>query len=166
VPVTGSVTLDDDGAGNVALTEVSLAHVPYQVGLPPFISVVLTRSSITLGSGPAAGTGSTLSSVVFGSSAFANSGTIQCTSGIVACADLLQIPDGTFNLPPPGNLNLGTWTFDGLGGLSASFPYVVLAGASAAETLFLVGSTTPIPEPGTGLLSIAGLIAMSRVRRR
>ncbi|HKA14102.1 MAG TPA: hypothetical protein VKH41_03720 [Myxococcota bacterium] len=166
VPVTGSVTLDDDAAGHVALTQVSLAHDPYQVGLPPFVSIVLDRDSIALAAGSAAGAGSTLSSVVFGSASLAHVGTITCTSGIVTCTQLLGIPDGTFRLPSPVTVDLGTWTFDGLGGLSASFVYTMLSGANpATETLTLVGSTTPVPEAGTGLLVAAGLAGVSLLRR-
>src|SRR5262245_4661168 len=36
VAVTGSLTLNDDGVGNVTLTDLSLSHVAYEVGLPPF----------------------------------------------------------------------------------------------------------------------------------
>ncbi|MGH7336443.1 MAG: hypothetical protein ACREI7_02585, partial [Myxococcota bacterium] len=41
VPITGSVTLDDDGTGSVALTDMSLAHAAYEVGLPPLVSIML-----------------------------------------------------------------------------------------------------------------------------
>jgi hypothetical protein len=169
VPVTGSVTLDDNGAGGVSLTSVNLAHDPYQVALPAFVSVILDRDSITLASGSVAGTGSTLTSVLFGATSLANVGTISCVSGIVTCASLLGIPglpDGTYPLPSPVAVNLGTWTFDGLGGLSASFVYTALSGANpSTETLFLFGSTTPVPEPATGLLVAAGSIALAQRRR-
>jgi hypothetical protein len=166
VPVTGSVTLDDDGSGNVTLTGVSLAHDPYQVGLPAFVSIVLDRDSITLGAGIVVGTGSTLGSALLGPTSLAHVGTISCGSGILTCASVLGIPDGTFPLPSPVGVNLGTWTFDGLGGLSASFIYTTLSGASAAtETLYLFGSATPIPEPGTSLLVAAGLIGLWLRRR-
>jgi len=162
VPVTGSVTLDDDGAGHVALTQVSLAHDPYQVGLPPFVSIVLDRDSISLGAGSVAGTGSTQSSAVFGSTSLAHVGTIRCTSGSVTCAMLLGIPDGTYSLPSPVAVDLGTWTFDALGGLSASFVYTTLSGANpATETMNLVGTTTPVPEMGTGLLLAVGLAGLA-----
>jgi hypothetical protein len=166
VPVTGSVTLDDDGAGHVSLTQVSLAHDPYQVGLPPFVSLVLDRDSISLASGSVAGTGSTLSSIVFGSTSLQHVGTISCASGILLCTDVLGIPDGTFPLPSPVGVALGTWTFDGAGGFSASFVYTMLSGANpATETMFLVGS---VPEPATGALATAGLaiLAMKRRARR
>ena len=165
VPVTGSVTLDDDGSGNVALTDVSLAHEPYQIGLAGFVSIVLDRDSISLGAGSVAGTGSTQSSVVLGPTTLAHVGTITCGSGILTCGSVLGIPDGTFPLPSVA-VDLGTWTFDGLGGLSTSIVYTMRGGAiSATETLFLFGSTTPIPEPGTCLLVAAGLIGFSLRRR-
>lgn len=166
VPVTGSVTLDDDGAGNVALIDVSLAHDAYQVGLVGFVSIVLDRDSIALAAGSVSGTGSTLTSAVFGSTTLAHVGTITCTSGAVTCASVLGIPDGTYPLPGPVSVSLGTWTFDGLGGLSASFVYTVFSGANpATETLFLAGAAAPIPEPTTSLLVAAGLVGLSRRRR-
>jgi hypothetical protein len=165
VPVTGSVTLDDDGAGNVALTDMNLAHDAYDSGPPGFTSIVLDRDSITLGAGSVAGTGSTLESVAFGPTALAHAGTITCTSAPYPCASLLGVPDGTYPLPSPVAVDLGTWTFDGLGGLSASFVYTMLSGG-ATETLHLVGSDAAIPEPGTGLLVIAGLLGLAGWRRR
>ena len=167
VPVTGSITLDDDGAGNVALTNVSLAHGPYQVALPGFISIVLDRDSIALAAGSVTGTGSTQTSAVFGSTTLAHVGTISCTSEAVTCTSVLGIPDGTYPLPGPASVTLGTWTFDGLGGFSASFVYTVLGGANpSTETLHLVGSAAVIPEPGTGLLVAAGRAAVARRRAR
>jgi hypothetical protein len=163
VPVTGSVTVDDDGAGNVTLTGMSLAHVSYQIGLPSFISIILTRSSISLGAGSVAGTGSTQTSAVFGPTSLANVGTVSCTSGTLTCTTTLGIPDGTFPLPSPVAVNLGTWLFDGLGGLTASFVYLERSGAT--ETLMLAGTTTPVPEPAPALLLAAGLIGLRRYAR-
>ena len=61
VAVTGNLTLDDDGLGNVTLTQVNLAHPSYQVGPGlPVLSVIITRNAITLGAGSVAGTGSTI----------------------------------------------------------------------------------------------------------
>jgi hypothetical protein len=73
-PVTGSVTLDDDGLGNVSLTDMSLSHAPYQVGLAGFLSVVIARPSITLDADPVAGTGSLVTSVVFGATTLTEPG--------------------------------------------------------------------------------------------
>ena len=166
VPVTGTVTLDDNGAGGVSLTGMSLAHDPYQVALPSFISIVLDRDSIMLNSGSVAGTGSTLSSVVFGATTLKNTGTVSCISAILTCPSVLGVPDGTYPLPSPVAVNLGTWVFDGIGGLSASFVYTQLTGANpATETLFLVGSTAAVPETSTGGLVAIGLLGFA-VRRR
>jgi hypothetical protein len=163
----GSITLDDDGAGHVALTNVSLAHDPYQVALPGFVSIVLDRDSIALAAGSVSGTGSTLTSAVFGSTTLAHVATITCASEAVTCTSVLNIPDGTYPLPGPVTVNLGTWTFDGLGGFSASFVYTVLGGANpSTETLHLVGSAAAIPEPATGLLLAVGLAAVARRRAR
>lgn len=166
VPLTGSVTLDDGGSGNVALTSVSLAHDPYQVALPAFISIVLDRDSISLGAGSVAGTGSTLASALFGPTLLANVGTVSCISGILTCTGVLGAPDGTYPLPSPVGVDLGTWTFDGLGGLSASFVYTQLSGANpSTETMFLVGSSTPIPESETSLLVAIGVLGLALRRR-
>jgi hypothetical protein len=162
VPLTGSVTVDDDGAGNVALTDMSLAHVPYQIALPGAISIILARSSITLGAGSVSGTGSTQSSASFGSTSIANVGTITCDSGFLTCANTLGIPGipdhFTAPLPSPVSVALGTWQFDGLGGLTASFLYQNRSGG--AETMVLVGTTTPVPEPSPALLLAVGLIGL------
>jgi hypothetical protein len=163
VPLAGSVTLDDDGAGNVVLTNVSLSHAPYEVGLLPFVSVMIDRDSITLRSGSVAGTGSTLTSVLFGPTSFTNVGTITCTSGTITCSSILGIPEGTFTLPARVNVDLGTWVFDGAGGLSASFVYNLLSagGGPATETMVLVGTTAPVPESGTGLLVALGVLGLA-----
>jgi hypothetical protein len=167
VPLTGSVTVDDDGAGNVALTGVSLAHVSYQIAQPSFISIILTRSSITLGAGSVAGTGSTQTSAVFGPTSLANVGTIQCDSGVLTCASTLGIPGIPDHfiapLPSPVSVQLGTWLFDGRGGLTASFLYQERSGGT--ETMNLVGTTTPVPEPAPALLLAVGLIGLRRYAR-
>jgi hypothetical protein len=122
---------------------------------------VLARSNIRLGAGSVTGTGSTQTSALFGSTTLANTGTVTCQSGFLTCTSTLGIPDGTFPLPSPGMRALGTWVFDGFGGFSASFVYNTLSGANnAVETLFLFGSSTPVPEPSTGLLLGLGLIAL------
>src|SRR5262245_37002507 len=74
--VTGTVTLDDDGAGNVLLTDLSLAHAGYEIGRPTLLSIVVERTSIVLGAGSVAGTGSTLSSVTFGPTTILQSGSV------------------------------------------------------------------------------------------
>ena len=145
---------------------MSLAHDPYQVAFASFISIVLDRDSITLNSGSVAGTGSTLSSVAFGSTTLANTGTVSCVSGILLCPSVLGVPDGTYPLPSPLLVNLGNWLFDGLGGLTASFVYTNLTGANpSTETLFIVASSAVVPEPGTSALVALGLLGLSRRRR-
>lgn len=162
VPVTGTIELDDDGLGNVTLTDVNLTHIPYQVGLVGLISIVIDRDSITLGAGSVAGTGSTLTSVLFGSTSFAQVGTITCTGGVVSCATA-GLPAGASALASPIPVTLGTFTFDGLGGFTASILYT--STAQATETLTLNGSTTFIPEPGTGLLVAMGVFGLALRRR-
>jgi hypothetical protein len=167
VPVTGTVTLDDGGSGSVSLTNMSLAHDPYQVALPSFVSIVLDRDSITLASGSVTGSGSTLSSVIFGSTSLANVGTVTCISGILTCQSVLGPPPGTYPLPSPFVVNLGTWLFDGLGGLTASFVFTSFGGEnSATETLFIVASSAAVPEPGTGGLLALGAVGLALRARR
>jgi hypothetical protein len=164
VGVTGTVMLDDDGAGNVALTDLSLAHVGYEIGSPILLSIVVERSSIVLGAGSVAGTGSTLSSVTFGSTTIAQSGSVTCTPLGLGC-DLAGLPIGTtpFSdvLIP---VNLGTWSFNGAGVISGMFTYMTVTSPPAIEYMYLVG--TPVPEPGSGVLLAIGVVALGwRCRR-
>jgi hypothetical protein len=160
VAVTGSVTLDDDGAGNVTLTDVSLSHVGYQVGFPPFISIILTRPAINLGAGPVAGTGSFLTGASFGSTDIVQPGaTGVCTSGIVTCAGN-SLPEGSFPLPSPlTGVALGNWTILN-DFLDATFQYgPTVSGSTDVLHLFAV------PEPGTLSLVAIGLVGLA-IRRR
>jgi hypothetical protein len=164
VAVTGTVTLDDDGLGTVTLTDVSLAHASYQVGLVPIISVELERTNISLGAGPVVGAGSLTTDVVFGSTDITNIGTSTCTDGGLTCASL-GIPAGASPLPTPLVVNLGTWDFDSFGsGFTATFQYFTIATSQgpATETLTLVAA---IPEPTTGLLVAMGMIGLALRRR-
>jgi hypothetical protein len=166
VPLSGSITIDDDGAGNVALTDLSLSHAAYQVAFPSIVSVILQRTSISLGAGSVTGTGSTQTSALFGATSFANTGTIACLSGAITCVSLFGVPDGTYSLPSPVAVTPGSWLFDGLGGFSASFTYASLGGAnSSIETMYLFGSGAVVPESATGALLAFGLIGLALRRR-
>ncbi len=165
VPVTGGLILTDDELGNVTITNMMMAHGPYEVGTPGIVSVVIERTHITLGSGPIAGTGSTLSSnALFGTTTIAQQGSITCTPIIVSCA-LAGLPAGTSPLVAglPG-IDIGTFIFDGLSNLSASIVYTDQSGA--IETLNLVGTASVfVPEPGTVLLMAGGLMGLALRRR-
>jgi PEP-CTERM motif len=161
--VTGTLTLDDDGAGNVVLTDLSLAHAGYQIGSPTLLSIVVERSSIVLGAGSVAGTGSTLTSVVFGSTTITQTGSVTCTAVTLGC-DFVGLPAGAtpFDQSPLA-VDLGKWSFDAAGGLSARFTYMAVTSPPAIEYLYLVG--TPVPEPGSGVLLAIGVIALGSRRR-
>jgi PEP-CTERM motif-containing protein len=159
VPVTGTVTIDDDGVGNVTLTNVSVAHNGYQVGPAGLISIVIDRDSISLGAGPVLGSGSTISSVVsFPATSFAQVGTTTCTAIVFPCA-LAGLPDGVSPLTSPIPISLGNWTFNNFGGWSAQMLYTNQAGAKEVLTLGAV------PEPNTIALVAAGLVGLA-IRRR
>ncbi len=159
-PVTGFLSLDDDGVGNVTLTSMSLSHGPYEVGSPPALSVILDRVSIT----PTAadlGSGTTVNGVTtFGSTTLWQTGTVTC-AGVCSFAGL---PVGVTPLANAVPVNLGAWSFDLLGNLSfASIVYT--SNALATETLNLTGTPTTVPEPGTAMLLVAGLVGMALRRR-
>ena len=169
VPVTGSLVLNDDEAGNVVLAFMDLAHVGYEVGIPNILSVVVERPSITLASGGVAGLGSTLSSVSFGSTDIAQTGASTCTPGVLNTpCQAAGFPafSGVFPHDSPLlGIALGAWNFDALRDLtSASILYTNESGA--VETLNLVGTSSIIPEPGTALLVSGGLIGLALRRRR
>lgn len=161
VAVTGTFTLDDDGAGNVQLTELSLAHVSYAVG-GTFLNLVIERSSILLGAGSVTGTGSTLGSVLFGTTTIAQTGTATCAPAMFTC-EVANLPTGPTPLPETLQVDLGSWTFDALGRLSVTFNYMSVTSPPASERLTLVGS--PVPEPGTITLLAIGLAALALRRR-
>jgi hypothetical protein len=164
VAVTGSVTLDDDGLGNVTLTDMSLSHVGYQVGFPPFISIILTRPAINLGAGSVVGTGSFLTTATFGSTDIAQPGAGGvCTSGIVTCVSN-GLPEGAFPLPNPlTGVALGTWTFAGVGtALDAVFQYGPTVSGST-DVLHIIAA---VPEPSTMALVVMGLAGLAIRRRR
>jgi hypothetical protein len=170
VPVTGYVVLDDDGLGNVTLTTVALSHNPYEVAIPSFVSVIIDRDAIGLGLGVAPGTGTTVGgNVLFGSTQLYQYGTTTCTTGAFPCS-ITGLPEGAspLTIGNTGPVALGTWAFDLLGNLtSASFVYTDLSSSPnpAVETLNLVGTPVPVPEPGTAALLVAGLVGMALRRR-
>lgn len=161
IPVNGTVTLDDDGVGNVTLQALSLNHAGYQVGPAGLISIVIDRSSITLGGGPVLGAGATISSLVaFPATTFAQVGNTTCTGLLFPCA-LAGLPNGASPLTSPIPITLGNWTFDAFGNLFASMEYTNQAGAIEQLTL----GAFVVPEPSTALLLTVGLVGMV-VRRR
>jgi hypothetical protein len=164
IAVTGTLTLDDDLGGNILLTNLSLAHGPFQVASPGLLGVVVERTSIGLGAGSVPGTGTTVSgSVLYGTTTLAQTGTVTCTPGVFSCA-LAGLSAGTSPLAPtlPG-IDLDTWSFDAFGNLLGSILFT--NDPQAQETLNLVGTPTVIPEPGTMLLVGAGLVGIALRRR-
>jgi hypothetical protein len=160
VAVTGNLTLDDDGLGNITLTQLNLAHPGYQVGVPGLLSVVITRNQITLGAGSVAGTGSTINSIVsFPGTSFAQIGTTNCTAIAFPCA-IAGLPNGISPLTTPIPIPLGNWSFDAFGNFTATVVYTNQNGA--VEHLNLVGT---VPEPGTALLLATGLVGLAARRR-
>jgi hypothetical protein len=168
IALTGSITLDDDGVGNVTITNLSLSHGAFQIGSPPLVSVVTNRPSIVLGSGPVAGTGSTLTSATFATATTVDqsTGTLQCDDGLFTCAGPPVNFPGPAGVPlpltSPLGLTFGTFNFTGLGtNLSAVFQYGPTV-AGSTDTVTLVAT---VPEPGTLVLLAAGLVGFG-IRRR
>jgi len=168
VGVTGTLTLEDDEAGNVLLTAMSLSHGDLEVAQPPFFSVILNRSDIGLGAGDVLGFGSTLGSTVdFGTTTLAQTGTLTCTGSFVQSCSDQGLQEGSQPLTPtlPG-IDLGVWDFDASRNLMAAF--VFTDDPQATETLELQGTVASVvPEPATILLlaSAAASLGARRLRR-
>jgi hypothetical protein len=163
VPVTGTILIDDDGIGNVTITNLSLSHNGYEVGPAGLISVVIDRDFINLGQVPVLGSGTTLNGVTtFGVASVYQYGSTTCTPIVFPCV-LAGLPTGVSPLATPIPINLGNWAFDAFGNLSAVIQYTNQAGA--IEQLTLGASPTPVPEPSTIALVAAGLVGLA-IRRR
>jgi len=165
VPVTGYFVLDDDLGGNVTLTNMNLAHIPYEVASPfAGLSVILDRDSISV-SGTAAGLGTTVGgNTVFGPALLAQIGTATCTPLGFPCI-FAGLPTGVSPLTPGVSVNLGSWAFDLLGNLTSAPIIYTNNPGQAVETLNLFGTPVPVPEPGTAVLMMAGLVGIAMRRR-
>ena len=79
IPVTGTMTIDDDGIGNVTITGVTLAHNPYEVGAPALRPQRHHRPRCAWACPAVPGAGVTVSgAALFGATQFNQIGTTTC----------------------------------------------------------------------------------------
>ena len=127
------------------------------------------------------GTGSTApgGSVDWGVvSGWTRSGFTYCASSpATICTSGTQVPHGVTVATPPAQsstYDLGTWTFDAAGDMSAASPYIFFTangGISNGQYLvrgaFVGGSVPALPLVGAGALALAlGVVGVRGMRRR
>ncbi|MEE3332361.1 MAG: hypothetical protein VX246_15950 [Myxococcota bacterium] len=182
--IQGSHELTDGGGGTVSMTGFNLTDVVYTNIQPPDLNAVFGPGSFVFVTAsasngnkslPAAGSGSTApgGSIAWGViSGFTNTGLSFCISSPqTICTGGAMIPHGITG--PLGPINsptydLGTWSFDAEGDLTAS-QYINRTnngGTSNGQRLIrgaYVGAAVPaLPLVGMGALALGFLVAGTR----